>query len=177
MHEKKLTISFFNSYRGRFILMMSLIAVVIVLFTVAVIRQPASPIPASIVSSVSFPIYYPNQNKLPSGYTLNPNSFEKVSSGVILFSVSYARNQNIAIVEQAMPASSVIARYAVDYIPLHNNINTPNGKAIYGAYDNGNGLKSVVSLEINGGPWLIATAPSSINRSDFIRVIDSLIKG
>jgi hypothetical protein len=177
---KKIKAAYIRSlkgYRGRFVLAVSILVVVLILvFTL--VPQPSVPIPKSILSAVSFPIYYPDQSTLPAGYTLELNSFQLINPGVVFFSVSYGQNKDfIVFSEEKMPSNSVTRQFASDYIPLHTPINTPYGQGIFGAYNNGSGsLKSVISLPIQNGPWLIVTAPSNINHNQFVKVIDSLIK-
>ena len=164
-----------RGYRGRFVLAASVLALVLLLiFTLA--AQTNDPIPKKIVSSVPFTIYYPNQSALPSGFKLNLSSFQSVSPGVVIYSVSYAGNKEVVFSEQKKPSTNTIKQFAANYIPLHTTFNTPIGNGIYGAYNDGSGLKSVISLPIQNGPWLIVTAPSSLSRAQFIKIIDSLIK-
>ena len=163
----------FNSYGGRIILAAA-IAVLVIAILVFATSKPASPIPKNISSAVTYPIYYPIQSQLPRGYRLDISSFESGGPGVVIFTVTYGKNNIIVFTEQPMPSRTVIAKYASSYIPLHSSFTTALGQATYGAYDDGGAIKSVISLPINHGPWLIATAPPTINQGVLLKIISAL---
>lgn len=165
-----------NSYQGRFAIILSLIVLVLVLGAVAVMRNSSSPIPKSILASAKFPVYYPDTSQLPAGFSLNQKSIQYINPGVVIFLISYQHKQSIVVSEEVKPQASVINQYNSDYIPLHITFPTSMGQAILGAYNDGkNGLRSVVSLPINNGPWLIATAPGNISHAQYEQVIESMV--
>lgn len=137
------------------------------------LRQ-TGPVPASVQSAVSFAVYYPGQDKLPAGYSLDHSSFRVAEAGVVLFSVSYGNGRSMAFSETARPASDVIDKFNTSAIPVHTQLTTALGKAVVGAYGSGKDLRTVASLPVNGGPWLIITAPSDINHDDLNRILQSL---
>lgn len=156
--------------------MMSLIILVIGLGFVAISKTPLSPIPKSILSRVKFPVYYPDANQLPKGFNLNKSSIQYINPGVVIYTINYGSNNGIVISEEAKPSSNVVTQYDSSYIPLHTTFPTPIGQAVLGAYNDGkNGLRSIVSLPINNGPWLIATAPGNLSKAKYEQVIESLL--
>jgi hypothetical protein len=48
------------------------------------------------------------------------------------------------------------------------------GKALVGAYGSGKDLRTIASLPIPNGPWLIITAPSDINQADLEKVLQAI---
>lgn len=165
-----------NSYRGRFTLLMGVVALVLVLVVVLAGSAP-SPISKVISNAVAFPIYYPDPNRLPANYTLNQNSIMVVKPGVVIFNVAIAgQKQNIVFSEEVRPSDATMNSFLANYIPLHTDFNTPLGSASVGAYNDGNEIKSVISLPINNGPWIIVTAPGSISNAVFESVVNALVK-
>lgn len=167
-----------NSIRGRFIVLISLVTIVLVLIILLIARPPISPIPKAITSAVNFPIYYPDPGQLPTGFNLNKSTIQYIKPGVVIYGIDYPKSQRIIISEEARQSQATINQFISSYIPLHDSFSTPMGQAALGAYNAGkSSLRSVISLPIKDGPWLIATAPSNISRTTFIQVVDSLTKG
>src|SRR5690348_12048184 len=54
-----------------------------------------SPVPLQVREAVAFQIYYPKQQKLPSGYSLDTTSFHLAQPGVVIYSVVYHGNQRL----------------------------------------------------------------------------------
>lgn len=157
----------------------ALILLTIVLIGAAVWRLSSantlnSPVPASIRGAVSFPVFYPDQRKLPPGYTLDSSSFRQAQAGVIIYSVLHKNNQRVSFSEQEQPAGSVIEDFTKKYMPIHVSMGTDLGQAEIGAYGKPPNMRTLASLPINHGPWLIATAPSSISQNDMKQIIQSL---
>lgn len=134
------------------------------------------PVPESVRKAVNFHIYYPNQQKLPYGYSLDTTSFRLAEPGVVIYSVVSPDNQRLVFSEEQKPEQGVIDKFTTSSIPLHTEVKTGLGQAEFGAYGTGKNLRSVVSLPINGGPWLIITAPSSSNHDDLVHIIQALTK-
>ncbi len=172
----RITLKDLGTVKGRVVIVVSV--VVILLIGAFFFSGPApSPIPRSISSKVSFPVYYPDPGRLPNGYSLNFASTEVVNPGVVIMFVGYGKqSQYIVMSEEAMPSSSTISNFLTSNIPLNTSFNTPFGSGVIGAYNDGKELRTVISLPINNGPWIIATAPKSINSSQFENILSSLIK-
>ena len=113
---------------------------------------------------------------MPPGYHLDTASFKSPETGVVLFSVSYGNARSMVFSETAKPSSDVLDKFNSSAIPVHTQINTPYGKAFIGAYGEGKSLRTVASLPITNGPWLIVTAPSDINQDDLSKVLSALTK-
>lgn len=139
-------------------------------------RTMANPVPAPVRKAVTFPIYYPRQQKLPAGYSLDTTSFHLAQPGVVIYSVAYQGGQRLLFSEEQKPDSSVTDKFTSSYIPLHTGVKTGLGEAQLGAYGTGKNLRTVISLPINGGPWLILTAPPATSHDDLLQIIGSLAK-
>ncbi len=168
--------SLLSNYQGRFALVMIAAALVIVWVAVVLAKQPISPIPVAIQKAVSYPVYYPDPNRLPKGYSLNLKSIQLVNPKVVIFSLDGSHQQMIVFSEQASPGNATITRFESSYIPLHTTIWTPIGNAFSGAYNDGKTIKTLVSLPISGGPWLIITAPDNISHQALQQILNALIK-
>lgn len=166
-------------YIGRWInrrvLAIALLCVLAILVLIGLLSS-SGPVPKDIRSSVNFTIYYPKQAKLPDGYTLNTRSFRLAQPGVLIFSVTYGNGREMIFSEEERPSKQVLDKFDSSAIPLHTELNTPLGKAIIGSYGSGTNTSSVVSLPIIRGPWLIITAPSTVNPADLTKVIQSIGK-
>lgn len=131
-------------------------------------------VPKEIQKSVDFPIYYPNQ--LPSGYMLDPASFRLAEPGVVLFAVRYGEGKDIVFSEQQQPSNSEMDKFISSYLPLNSALQLPLGQAKVGAYGNAPNIRTIVSLPLHKGPWLIATAPSEVGHEDLVKILQSLTK-
>ena len=165
-----------NDNRGWYAVGFTVFVVVIAWFIALISSNQISPIPKSILSAVNYPVYYPAAGRLPAGYILDNRSIELVNPGVVIYVIKYDQKNMVVVNEQANPGSTVINQYTSSYLPLHNTFWTPIGNAIMGAYNDGHSIKTVVSLPVYKGPWLIVTAPSNINQTNLKEVIDSLTK-
>ncbi len=165
-----------NTNRGGYAIGIAVVIVVVAWFIALISSNSISPVPKSISNAVNYPVYYPDQSRLPEGYQLDKRSIELVGPKVVILAIKYADNKMIVFNEQDNPGASVINQYAANYIPIHTSFWTPIGNAILGAYNDGHSIKSVVSLPVNNGPWIIVTAPSNINQTNLKEAIDSLTK-
>jgi hypothetical protein len=136
------------------------------------IASNTSVVPKAIQGSVPFSIYYPAN--LPAGYKLDAESFRLAEPGVVLFTVTYGEGRDIVFSQQKRPSSSEMDKFIDSYIPLNTPLDLPLGEARIGAYGTAPNIRTAVSLPIHGGPWIIATAPSDINRDDLIKILESL---
>lgn len=150
------------------------LAVIIVGLIWRLAGASSSPVPASIRSGAGFPVYYPQQSKLPPGYTLDTGSFRRASGGVIVYSINSSDDQNLSVTEEAQPPSNIIDTFIKNYIPLHSSLTTGLGQAQIGAYGQKPNFHAVASLPINQGPWLIITAPPDIKQSVLKQIVESL---
>jgi len=164
----------------RIILGSGIVIIVVALSATIYINQRSNTvynaIPLSVRDGVSFQIYYPEQSKLPAGYTFNLNSFTHPTNEVLVFSVNYPVNNKIIFSEQAEPSSSQIQNFYANYMPLRNSYQTAEGQAEIGAYKNtGGNLQTLVSLPTNG-TWLIITAPPDITQNQLKQVLSAITK-
>jgi hypothetical protein len=167
----------------RVLLILGLIIIVAALLVGGIIihkhwhkRVPLSPdpVPLSVRKSVGFPVYYPVQNDLPTGYTLDLKSLTSPSNGVLIFTVDYGSNK-IIFSEQKKPSSTQIQSFNANYIPLRTGYQTPAGQAEISAYNNGNkNLQTLVSFPTNGSTWIIITAPPNINQNQLEQVLSAI---
>ena len=139
------------------------------------LKTPPSPVPSDIRRNAGFRVYYPEQGRLPSGYSLDMASFRLAQPGVVIFSLQVG-TQRLIFSEEQTPDTSVMDKFTSSYIPLHTEIATALGKAEMGAAGQGAQLQTVVSLPISKGPWLIMTAPANTKQSDVQRILQSLVK-
>jgi hypothetical protein len=135
----------------------------------------SSPVSTDVQGAVTFPVYYPQQSKMPAGYSLDRTSFRLAQSGVVVFAVVKG-SQQLVFSEEETPGDNIVDKFTSSYIPLHNTITTDLGKAAIGAAGQGSNLKTVVSLPITKGPWLIVTAPADTKQSDMQQILQSLTK-
>jgi hypothetical protein len=115
------------------------------------------PVPEKIRKSVSFPIYYPDQSKLPSGYVLNNSSFSSPSTEAALYTVKYNNNKKLIFTVQKKPSDAELANFNKRYIPIHRQVLTSIGTATEGTINN----QTVVSLPADDdNAWIIISGPS-----------------
>lgn len=133
-----------------------------------------SPVPPKVRNGVAFPVYYPAAAQLPPGYTLQSSSFRLAQDGVVVYSIGHSGGQALAVSEETQPAGTAMADFVKNYIPLHATITTSLGQAQIGVYGQAPNLRTVLSLPITKGPWLIITAPAGISQSDLKRIVQAL---
>lgn len=139
-------------------------------------QWPHGPVPHGVQKAVTFKIYYPKQRMMPTGYHLDTTSFRSPETGVVLFSVSYGNARSMVFSETEKPAGDVLDKFNSSAIPVHTQINTSLGKALVGAYGEGKSLRTVASLPITNGPWLIVTAPSDVSQTDLGKILNALTR-
>lgn len=166
-------------YSTLFFLTTAILVFIVLSLLVVASRKPRiaiSPVPNNISRAVSFPIYYPDQKKLPRGYTLSSNSFSKPVPNGVTYSVLYGHGQKIVFSLQPKPSNNELQGFSSNYIPLHNSYSTPIGQALLGAYNTKVGTETLVSLPTNSNTWIILTAPYNINQDELKQVLSSLTK-
>jgi len=142
-----------------------------ILSVVYLLHKNSSPVPKNIRQNVSFPIYYTDQKKLPSGFTLNPNSFKNPQKDGVLFTVIYDGGKKLVFTEQTKPSNDELGYFNSKYIPIHRQILTSVGTATIGAINQ----ETVVSLPTDNN-WIIMTGPSKIDQASLDTVLKSLTK-
>lgn len=137
----------------------------------------SSPVPPAISRAVGFLVYYPASDKLPRGYSLDKKSFilSPQKNGVA-YAVKYGDGNKIEITIQSKPSDSELQSATNNFIPLHNELQTPVGQAEIGAYNNHGQTETFVSLPVTNGPWIIMTAPYDIDQSQLKQVVLALRK-
>ena len=133
------------------------------------LKQP-NPVPSAVRQAVPFPVYYPDPEKLPAGYTLNQNSFSSPVKNGVTYSVSYGNGKKIVFSVQVKPSDTELQSFNSNYIPLRVEYQTPVGQAEVGAYHS----KTLVSLPIINGPWIVITAPPDIDQGQLKQVLSTL---
>jgi len=147
--------------------------------TVAAIRHDVSshqidPIPTIIRNSVTFPVYYPDQQKLPTGYTLNLNSFGSPQKGVVVYTVTYGLNKKLIFTLQPKPSDNDLHTFYQNQVPLHFTWHTKVGTAIVGVLRQ----QTFVSLPTtNDNAWILITGPTDVNQNQLKQVIQAIKKG
>jgi hypothetical protein len=129
-----------------------------------------SPVPAAVAQAVNFPIYYPDPQKLPPGYQLDLNSFRSPVKNGAAYTVRYGDGKKMVFSVQAKPSDSELQTFKSSDIPLRIDYQTPLGLAEIGAYHS----QTLVSLPVDGGPWIVITAPPDINQDQLKAVLRSL---
>jgi hypothetical protein len=129
--------------------------------------------------NIDFPVYYPEEAKMASGYTFDLSSIKQPQEGILLYEVDYSTGKKIIITEQKRPSDSEIQNFYANFIPIRVKMSTKFGTAEVGAHSiNSKGSpKTVVSLPMNdstAGPWLLITAPYDVNQDQLRQVLNSL---
>lgn len=138
-------------------------------------RPTNSPVPEDIRKTANFSVYYPKQSKLPQGYTLDTSSFRWAQPGVVVYSVQ-GPHRPLVFSEEQTPESGIVDKFIASYMPLHNSLTIPLGKAEVGSAGQGSQLQTIVSLPINKGPWLIITAPANLPQAELRQILQALSK-
>lgn len=127
-----------------------------------------SPVPIPIQKGVAFPIYYPDPARLPAGFILDQNSFNR-NGQVVVYSIDYD-DKKIAFTIQAKPSEDEIKTFYTNQLPLRNETKTEAGTAMIGILNN----QTFASLTTSDQAWLIITAPLDINQEQFKQVLHSI---
>ncbi len=134
----------------------------------AAIQNP-SVLPASVRSQVNFPIPYPEQKKLPAGYTLNLSSFSATDQ-VVVYSIAYDQDKRIAITVQKKPSDDELKAFYANQIPIRNEVKVPAGMAAIGVIND----QTFASLPTQEDAWLLITAPKDIDQNNLKRVLQAM---
>lgn len=134
--------------------------------------QPAKLVPLSISQAVNFPVYYPDQARLPAGYVFDTNSFRSPVENGVNYSINYGSGQRIVFTLQPKPSDSELKTFNASYIPLRTDFQTGIGQAEIGTYHQ----QTLASLPVAKGPWIVITAPPDIDQNQLKQVLQSLKK-
>ena len=134
----------------------------------------ASLVPRKIQKAVDFPVYYPND--LPADYVLNVDTFQTPDPGVVVFTVTDTDKRQIVFSEQRQPSGADIDKFVSTYLPLNSVLQLPLGQAKVGAYGSAPNIRTILSLPIRDGPWLIVTAPADVSHDELTKILTSLTK-
>ncbi|MDB5182323.1 MAG: hypothetical protein JWO47_107 [Candidatus Saccharibacteria bacterium] len=140
------------------------------------LHRVVSPVPKAIRASVNFPVYYPDQKKLPVGYTLDLHSFKNPHPNTLLYNVTYGNGKKLVFALQVKPSDDDIQSFYANLIPLRNKMDVPAGHAEIGAYNNGGKIdtQSVISLPTATNTWIIITGPGDIDQGQLKQVLTSI---
>lgn len=127
-------------------------------------------VPQTIARAVNFKVYYPDPAKLPAGYVLDKNSFKNPVKNGVSYAVNYGDGQQLVFSVQPKPSDSELQAFTANYIPLKLDFQTPLGQGAIGAYQ----LKTLASLPIIKGPWVVVTAPGDVNQDNLKQILRSL---
>ena len=113
--------------------------------------RDTGPIPRKYTKGLDLTLYYPT--RLPSGYAVDPRSFERKENSII-FSISAPKRRNIAVSLQATPTDMPIQsapRGTPVGIPGERNFSTGIGQAHLSLW----GDKYVSDIVTTRGTWII----------------------
>lgn len=128
------------------------------------------PIKSSVSKTLPYNIYYTDQKKLPSGYYLDPSSFQVTSDGAVTYNVNYGNNQTLYFSLEKKISSNQLNTFYTNYIPLHLTKSSPVGTATIGVIHN----QTVVSIPTNTNTWIIITAPLNYDQKNLQQVLNSI---
>ena len=113
--------------------------------------RDSGPIPRTYTKGLDFSLYYPT--RLPTGYTVDHQSFEVRDKSILVFSINAPNGRNIAVTEQLKPADAPV--HSKNNVP----IKTPGERAfntgIGDAYISLWGDKYVADISTPTGTWII----------------------
>lgn len=132
------------------------------------INREASPIPQSIRKQVDFHIYYPDQAKLPQGYSFNASSVS-ASDQAIVYRIDHNDKQALAVTVQKKPSLDDLESFVKRQLPLNIKEDTPIGDATIGGIDK----QLVVSLPSDTNSWLIITGKSNFDKKVLKQILNS----
>lgn len=138
--------------------------------------REVNPVPENLRDELSFPVYYPAEEKLPAGYYLDRGSFSSPQKDTLIYKVRNGAETLIFSV-QLKPADSEIQNFYTNVIPLRNHLLSSLGPVEVGAYNNKGTIQSVASLPISKDPtWVIVTYTHDISDDSLKQVLESLKK-
>lgn len=164
VHSKKVAI----------ILVAALVAISLVAALYNKMTSHVSLVPPNIQKAVDFSVYYPDVKKLPAGYGLDTKSFQLAQPGVVLFAVTHNGSKSVIFSEEQQSSARDIVKFVSNYIPVNTTLQLILGQAKIGAYGSAPNLRTVASLPVQSGPWIIVTAPPEVRHDDLVKILHSL---
>lgn len=134
-----------------------IVAMIVVLcgiaaFLVLTIRQNSGPIPQKYTDGLTITLYYPT--RLPAGYTVDRNSFER-QEDTLIFSIASPKGRNVSVSQQAAPADVPTRTTTATPVPIalpgERNFYTTAGQAHIGLW----GDKYVSDIITPNGTWIV----------------------
>lgn len=122
-----------------------------------------NPIPASVQSAVSLPLYYPE--KLPEGYILDENSYT-VSGEIVTFHAVNQQNRKLIFTIQPRPPTFDFPTFYQKGLSSTEQFTTPVGQAAIGKAQ----TKLIGNL-VTETSWVIVSADNDKVSSDDLRLI------
>lgn len=117
------------------------------------------PVPESIRSAVSFPVYYPDPRLMPIDFSTVSNSFTTTANhSVVIYEVRGKTRQLINVSVEQKPSASVLAKLSATVLPSHVKLTTEAGHIQAGTGNH----ELVGSLVTNQNSWVLVTAPLSL---------------
>jgi hypothetical protein len=112
--------------------------------------RDVGPIPKKYTRDLKIKLYYPT--RLPEGYSVNVNSFER-QDDVLIFSIKAPNGKNVAVAQQAIPPDAPARTNKRTPIPLpsEKSFQTGIGAAQISLW----GDKFVSDIITSGGTWII----------------------
>lgn len=125
-------------------------------------RIQNNPIPASVQSAVSLPLYYPE--KLPEGFSLDRNSYS-VSGGIVSFHAVNQQNQKLIFTIQPRPPTFDFSTFYQKGLSGTEQFTTPVGQAAIGKAQ----TKLIGNL-VTETSWIIVSSDTDELDSDDLRL-------
>lgn len=132
-------------------------------------NKVSDPVPSDISHKIAFNIYFPDQAKLPAGYTLDTSSFS-ITKHILIYTVSFGNNQQLFFSVQPKPSANAIQSFYKTRMPITISVATDIGTAAIGVLNN----ETVGSLPTNTNAWVLVTAPLQVNQSQFKQVLRAM---
>jgi hypothetical protein len=127
------------------------------------LRKPSVRIPDTVTKAVTFPIYIPEQ--LPSGYTLDEQSFKYVAGEqVLVFQATDEAGDTLVFSQQAKPANINFSEFAQKQLINAKKLpNVPHPTTVGKTLDRQTTLVSIVTSKT----WIIMTTQVELDNQQF----------
>lgn len=130
------------------------------------LRNQPNPIPDSIVSAVTFPLYYPAT--LPAGYIIDQASF-RADNQVVLYTLTKAGASNISVSIQSKPSGFDFNDFQNKQLRGTKAVANDNGEVLVGLY-----AERIVGSLLNDKSWVLVNASSKVSAKDIETIMKSL---
>jgi hypothetical protein len=128
-----------------------------------------NPVPAAILDSVSYTVYYPTN--LPKGYKIDNKSFSSPQSGVIVFNLVNSKGQKIYISQEARPTTFNFGGYYNGFKD-RSEVIVSDGTIAVGKINNG--ATEIASLATNK-TWIISNTSTEVPLNQLSDMLKSLL--